>query len=1296
MRGKSGSPSPLEAQDLSTESSPASKAPQIFASLPFGAPEILVKNTIYVRDPARIYSIREPERVRSFQKLVRRYISQLLYGCQELHCTTPTCFSCQKRLSHGPLRKFTAVSARTIACYLACQDDPEKALCPHKPAISPALELAKTAIATFDQDTPPQSNNSAFPSSPANPGRFSLLEKRSTPESYSPQLCSPDEAHTHFGASSLLQPSSSGEKSQGLGLPKKIDHKSFTQNLFDTFPMKMLEWLTIPHPPNIFQFTPDTVGECHGTKKASIEESAASLSTTRTALASPPNNSNKEEAKDQHILQAASASELAKADEQVEPISNPVDSALLREPSFSIAKPDPIYTGLAQTSKGKQPKPGRFPSPITPQSQTTNIHPPVSLDRNTRRASKGAHSKTHSTIYKPARKESVNEARLSNFQQATPSRAIEKDIPSSTVQLDGASTHPSLNLGNHDIPPKFIQPPQSLSHLSTPLIRALRGLIKSHDVLSEDVRNFVHSFSLDKRTGPYPTPDLSYHESELFAEQTIFYVLGNPDTMLMSFQHDITIRSKSLDNLASSDLDSHEYTLDQMEVQSLSLHESFRLLTDQWRPHVLACLWNGIEPLFAPPPELIPPKSPKLKASRTSSKVSRAALNTETPNISIPVKYYTDKESAHIIIICLHALVATVPDITRNSWDAIRKLRSHGKVVPDTHTISGNVNVPSMLRVIEVLEDDLALRLTSRLLRLIASRMYIAEVLKIKREKGEIATNQSEKEESLMELIGNSFHTRFLDRNNLTSKEKYLPSSTIVIAIEWIRSVMIKEWNGKEEVNKWGSFGGAISLLAYIHRHRSNLGLKPEVFHTPFFSDRLDPMEIPVEWHSSTPNSKTLHLLSNSFLFKPSVLVTYFRSINFSLMTNAFEAAVTAGRLVAQMAFADPFLDSRQGHIQARLKIAISLYLVLEVRRDNVLEDALDQLWRREKRELMRPLKVRMGMDEGEEGVDHGGVQQEFFRMALGQALGPEYGMFTKDNHTQINWFQTCSPEPLYKYELLGLLVSLAIYNGLTLPLTFPKALYRKILGLPVTKLRHIEDGWPELCNGLSQLLSWKDGDVGDVFLRTYEFAVEEIGRTTNIDMEKTGPNDDWPSSREETGGAPQEAALVTNQNRHQYVRDYIFWLTDKSIRPQYEAFAKGFFSCLDRKAVSIFTPEALQVVIEGIQEIDIAALEMTARYEDGFDATHSLIKGFWQIVRQFTNERKRQLLEFVTASDRVPVNGLGSIMFCIQKNGPDSERLPTSLTCFGRLLLPEYSSVEKLEEKLRLALDNRTGFGTP
>ena len=217
-------------------------------------------------------------------------------------------------------------------------------------------------------------------------------------------------------------------------------------------------------------------------------------------------------------------------------------------------------------------------------------------------------------------------------------------------------------------------------------------------------------------------------------------------------------------------------------------------------------------------------------------------------------------------------------------------------------------------------------------------------------------------------------------------------------------------------------------------------------------------------------------------------------------------------------------------------------------------------------------------------------------------------GLFATDIETGISWFQPASLEPLYKFELLGLLVSLAIYNGATLPVNFPAALYRKLLGLPVTKLEHVEDGWRSLAKGFTDLLDWDESDVQDVFMRTYEFSFEAWGQRFDVDMQRNGRDNPWsielvdtgphhrapvqepvvvstsPNSNDSTqagkqdekaepvddGATTQEPAMVSSANRVRYVEDYIFWLTDKSIRPQYEAFAKGFFTCLNKKALSV------------------------------------------------------------------------------------------------------------------------------
>ena len=78
-------------------------------------------------------------------------------------------------------------------------------------------------------------------------------------------------------------------------------------------------------------------------------------------------------------------------------------------------------------------------------------------------------------------------------------------------------------------------------------------------------------------------------------------------------------------------------------------------------------------------------------------------------------------------------------------------------------------------------------------------------------------------------------------------------------------------------------------------------------------------------------------------------------------------------------------------YLDSRLRAAQDHYIVLKINRQSVLSDAFDQLWHRERRELLRPLRVRMGIDEGEIGHDLGGVQIEFFKLVCQEAFNPAY-----------------------------------------------------------------------------------------------------------------------------------------------------------------------------------------------------------------------------------------------------------------------------------------------------------------
>jgi hypothetical protein len=70
------------------------------------------------------------------------------------------------------------------------------------------------------------------------------------------------------------------------------------------------------------------------------------------------------------------------------------------------------------------------------------------------------------------------------------------------------------------------------------------------------------------------------------------------------------------------------------------------------------------------------------------------------------------------------------------------------------------------------------------------------------------------------------------------------------------------------------------------------------------------------------------------------------------------------------------------------------VHLNLEIRRENILDDALTQLSSKPK-SLRKPLKVSF---IGEQGIDQGGVKKEFFHVLTEELFNPNYAMFLGKN----------------------------------------------------------------------------------------------------------------------------------------------------------------------------------------------------------------------------------------------------------------------------------------------------------
>ena len=93
--------------------------------------------------------------------------------------------------------------------------------------------------------------------------------------------------------------------------------------------------------------------------------------------------------------------------------------------------------------------------------------------------------------------------------------------------------------------------------------------------------------------------------------------------------------------------------------------------------------------------------------------------------------------------------------------------------------------------------------------------------------------------------------------------------------------------------------------------------------------------------------------------------------------------------------------------------------------------------------------------------------------------------MFTHSEDGNLAWFNAFSFEADVMFELVGILLGLAIYNGIILDVHFPLLVYKKLLGFDIglADLREIQ---PTVSNSLEQLLQYT-GDVENDYCLTFE-----------------------------------------------------------------------------------------------------------------------------------------------------------------------------------------------------------------
>jgi len=295
----------------------------------------------------------------------------------------------------------------------------------------------------------------------------------------------------------------------------------------------------------------------------------------------------------------------------------------------------------------------------------------------------------------------------------------------------------------------------------------------------------------------------------------------------------------------------------------------------------------------------------------------------------------------------------------------------------------------------------------------------------------------------------------------------------------------------------------------------------------------------------------------------------------------------------------------------------------IKVRRNTILEDSYRQIHSIPSNKV-DTLKTKLWIEfDGEVGLDYGGVAREWFYLLSKEMFNPYYGLFeysATDNYTlQINPNSgVCNEEHLSYFKFIGRVAGMAVYHGKLLDGFFIRPFYKMMLGKPI-ELKDMESVDTEYFNSLIWI---KENDPSELEL-TFQVDEENFGQTVSVELRPGG-----------------KETRVTNENKDEYIQLVIEWRFINRVRKQMDQFLAGFNELVPLNLIKIFDEGELELLMGGIECIDVKDWKNNTVYKGDYHPNHIVIQWYWRVVLSFSNEMRSRLLQFVTGTSRVPMNG--------------------------------------------------------
>ena len=335
-----------------------------------------------------------------------------------------------------------------------------------------------------------------------------------------------------------------------------------------------------------------------------------------------------------------------------------------------------------------------------------------------------------------------------------------------------------------------------------------------------------------------------------------------------------------------------------------------------------------------------------------------------------------------------------------------------------------------------------------------------------------------------------------------------------------------------------------------------------------------------------------------------------------------------------------------------------------------------------------------------EEGMDEGGLLRDFFTNIFQILEGEQLKLFVQSDSNDfsyiLNPFLVQNNENFNYCKLVGLLLGKAILQNITVNICFNKLIYKMILCEKIefedlifidsqlyNSLRNLKDNIKnnEINNNINNNINIiKDLDLNysiemkDCYERLHSFDLIENGRNIMV------------------------------ENIDDFIQKKINFLLGI-----YEPFIKqirdSFYKYMPIDKVKCLNSNELELILNGRPFIEIEDWKTFTEYIEPYNEKHMVIKWFWEILSELSQNELSNLLLFATGSSRVPLGGFADLE---SNNGLISrftiayipynyyaKNFIKAHTCFNKIDLPCFKNKNELKSAIKFVAENHIwGFG--